>query len=112
MRGSILYLSALFLLGASTLSCGSAPKVEDAGAHSPNDRFTVMGTMKFINVEGGCWYLETESGERYELGGEDLQQLYVENLTVEVQVRLLTGVASICQVGTPVEVLTFHKIQK
>jgi len=112
MRASILHLSAFFLLGASTLSCGSAPKVEDTGTHSPNDRFTVRGTMKFIDVEGGCWYLETESGERYELGGEDLQQLYVENLSVEVEVKRLSGVASICQVGTPVEVLTFHKIQK
>jgi hypothetical protein len=70
----------------------------------------VRGTIKFINVEGGCWYLETKAGKRFELAGEDLQQILINDLEVELLIKPMRGVASICQVGDLVEVLSIIRV--
>ena len=72
--------------------------------------FLISGRMRYLNVEGGCWYLEAADGKRYEPAGEDLHQLYVEDLYVKLTVRTMKGVASICQVGEPVEVISFTNL--
>jgi len=93
---------ALLSLSCCNLQSRSIPSGNDA---------TIRGVMKFISVEGGCWYLETKDGKRYELVGEDLQHILVSDLNLEVRVRPLSGVSSICQVGEIVEVLSIHRIE-
>ena len=110
---SIPHFATLLLFGFSSLSCGSTPRGQETKTSSQSgSSFVIKGTMKFTNVEGGCWYLETEAGERFELAGEDLQRLRVEGLMIEVEGKPLVGVSSTCQVGVPVEVQTILKTQK
>jgi hypothetical protein len=68
--------------------------------------------MRFLNIEGGCWFLETPDGRHFEPGGEDLHRILVEGLVVGLEVRTIPGVRSTCQTGTPVEVLRIMNIEQ
>ena len=39
--------------------------------------FTLKGTMKHTDIEGGCWYLETARGKKYALIGSE-EHLHLE----------------------------------
>jgi len=105
-----LRILTILLLAFMPLSCRTSSNGESGSVAKSTDRFTIKGVMKFINIETGCWYLETPSGEHFELAGEDLHQLLVQDREVEVEVKPLPGVSSICQVGTPVEVLAIVRV--
>jgi len=68
--------------------------------------FTLQGTMLHTELEGGCWYLETKRGQKYELVGseENLQKVRVEGRYVTLSVRQAKMMASICMLGTIVEI--------
>jgi hypothetical protein len=68
--------------------------------------------MAFAAIETGCWYLATDDGKKYELAGEDLSILEIDGLVVEVEVRPLEGVSSLCQIGTVVEVLNIIRMER
>jgi hypothetical protein len=87
---------------ASTSETGNQPEKQAS-------TFTISGTVRFLNVEGGCWYIETPDGTRYEPSGEDLQRILVDGLSVELEVRWMKNVFSVCQTGKPVEVLSILK---
>jgi hypothetical protein len=61
-----------------------------------------------VNVEGGCWVLETIRGRRYEAAG--LPAGFREDgLEVTVEMRRRSDLASVCQLGTIVEILSIHE---
>jgi hypothetical protein len=68
--------------------------------------------MRHLDIEGGCWYVETEDGKRYEPAGEDLHQLLIDGLWVELRVKSMVGVSSVCQVGELVEVISILDLKK
>jgi hypothetical protein len=97
-RRTILTVPLLALFGCGSSSETSLPT-------SRPGSFTIIGTVRFLNVEAGCWYIQTSDGARFEPAGEDLHQILVEGLVVELEARTLENVRSICQAGRPVEVL-------
>ena len=99
----MLLVSLLLLLFFSACS-GKAVKDE-----VPAGSFVISGTMRFINIETGCWVLESTDGKKYAPAGEDLDPLWKDNLLVDLRVRPLPGVSTTCQVGEPVLVLTILK---
>ena len=68
---------------------------------------TLSGTMHVSPLEGGCWYLQGDSGKRFELtGNEDIiNGLHVEGEHVSLRVVPAKGTASICMMGEIVRVL-------
>jgi hypothetical protein len=62
---------------------------------------TVKGKVKFIDVESGCYQLLTTDNIRYELQGEFPKQ---DGLIVKVSGTLITDLATLCQVGRPLQV--------
>lgn len=72
--------------------------------------FTLVGTMMHTDLEGGCWYLETKRGQKYELVGseENLRKVRVEGRYVTLTVRQAKMMASVCMLGTIVEILEVH----
>jgi hypothetical protein len=78
-----------------------------AGSAFGQKEFTLTGTMLHTDLEGGCWYLETKRGQKYELVGneEDLRKVRVEGRLVTLTVRQKKMAASICMMGTIVEIL-------
>jgi hypothetical protein len=72
--------------------------------------FTLQGTMVHTELEGGCWYLQTKRGQKYELVGseENLHKVRVEGRFVTLSVRQAKMMASVCMIGTIVEILEVH----
>lgn len=74
------------------------------------NEFTLVGTMHHTDIEGGCWYLETKRGQKYELVGseEDLKKVRVDGRYVTLSVRQAKMMASVCMIGTMVEITFVH----
>lgn len=65
------------------------------------------GTIRQIEVEGGCWVIDDAEGNRYELL-ELAQELRSDDLRVSAVLRPRPDMASICQVGQLVEVVSIE----
>lgn len=57
----------------------------------------VQGIVKFINVEGGCWLLDTRYGRLYPTNLES--EFRVDGLKIIVSVRRRVDIATFCPVG-------------
>ncbi|OYD09884.1 hypothetical protein [Paludifilum halophilum] len=67
----------------------------------PSGDFILKGTMRYLDIQGGCWVLVDESGERFELVGdaEQLARVQVDGLKVRVVVRRASDRVSRCMIG-------------
>lgn len=63
--------------------------------------FKVVGILRYLPVEGGCYQIETDSGQTFEPLGNFPKQ---DGVRVEVHGQLVKDVATICQVGQPLQV--------
>ncbi len=62
---------------------------------------TTSGIVRFVDVEGGCWYIELENGDHIEpVSGVD-DSFLVDSLKVTVGYTTDIEIATICMVGTP-----------
>ncbi len=66
---------------------------------------TIVGTTRYLDVEGGCWQFRSDAGGSYELIGELARQLRVEGRRAEITIRPRSDMVSICQSGTIAEVV-------
>jgi hypothetical protein len=81
----------------------SAP-VTSAPVTSAPGEVTLTGTVVFSGVEGGCWGLKV-GAETYELLGGD-RAILSDGADVVVRGVIRRDLATICQIGTPLEVLS------
>jgi len=67
----------------------------------------LSGTMHLSPIEGGCWYLQNDTGKRFELIGDVriINGLHVEGEHVTLRAAPAKGMASICMMGEIVRVL-------
>lgn len=72
--------------------------------------FFIRGTMRFVDVEGGCWQLISADDRFYELMGANAESLYIDGIHVELEVRRTVGQSSICQVGDLVEIVRIIRV--
>jgi hypothetical protein len=76
---------------------------------------TLSGTMHRSNLEGGCWYLQSDSGgKRYELTGDSavMMRLRFDEQHVVVRGAPAKGAASICMMGEIVRVSAIVQIAR
>lgn len=99
--------------GRSPQPTPSRPPLRSVGPLLPTESARLTGTLGFDSIEGGCAYLETAEGKRYQViypsgwriegatgrligpGGTDLRPGSV----VSVRGSIVTDMASTCQVG-------------
>lgn len=62
---------------------------------------TVVGVLRYLPIEGGCYQIETAAGQKFEPLGDFPKQ---DGATLRVRGQLLTDVVTICQVGQPLQV--------
>jgi hypothetical protein len=101
-------LSVALVFATAAFSCSTGPQGpgQDPPIDDP-DAFWVNATVEFTPVEGGCWRLTTD-GTNYE--PVSLDQEFQENgLLVRAALKLRPDLASICQVGQIVEVLSIRR---
>ncbi|SFS58936.1 hypothetical protein [Marininema halotolerans] len=72
-----------------------------------NPQWILSGTMRHLNIEGGCWIMEAQNGERYQLSGDPaiLKRLYMEGLHVTILVESAYNRYGKCMVGRWVKVI-------
>jgi hypothetical protein len=69
--------------------------------------YLVTGRMEYVaGLEGGCWYLGAEDGQKYQLIGsqDQMEQVHVIGRNLKLQVED-ANVASTCMVGKPVRIV-------
>jgi hypothetical protein len=101
-------LSVALVLATSAFSCST--NAQDPGQDPPvddPDAFWVNATVEFTPVEGGCWRLTTDE-TNYEPVSLD-QEFQEDGLPVRAALKARPDLASICQVGQIVEVLSIRK---
>lgn len=91
-------LQAVCLFGL--VACSPAPSVVPAAAE-------IAGTMRFVEVEGGCWGIEIERERVQPTRVPD--EFKQDGLAVWVQFEVLSDVATTCQIGKPVDVKSIRK---
>jgi hypothetical protein len=88
-------LTAVVLAG-----CGSGPGASNGARGEP-------ATVRFVNVETGCWVLETQTGRVQPV--ELAEEFRVDGLEVTVVLHDAPAMMNVCQVG-PLK--TVEKISK
>jgi hypothetical protein len=68
----------------------------------------LTGTIRKLAVEGTCYQLATDNGQKYELMGKFPK---TDGTRVQVRGTIATDVATICQVGQPLQVQTVRVIK-
>lgn len=98
----VLHATGAAILAVSTAVIGPAAVASAAGSVASASSVTVFGTVQ-SGVEGGCLILATTYGVQYTLLGGDRTVLRP-GVTALVTGDLLTGTATACMQGYPLQV--------
>ncbi len=90
---------ALGLVLLSSDGCSSIPT-------SP-DEITTRATVRFVDVEGGCWRLDAANRTRYDPVGLP-PAFRTDGRQVVVTLRFTGDLGSFCQVGVLAKVVAIH----
>jgi hypothetical protein len=72
------------------------------------EQTTIIGTIKATGVEGGCYQLQADDGQRYELMGKFPKR---DGFRVKVKGTIAQDVMTICQVGQPLRVKSWRPVK-
>gem|GEM_PF-2142042 len=67
----------------------------------------VVGTLQYVDVEGGCWRFATDNGDDYQLIGLP-DNLFVDNARLMVRADYADDMAGICQIGQFIDVIEYE----
>ncbi|MGH7519013.1 MAG: hypothetical protein ACREOC_16370 [Gemmatimonadales bacterium] len=99
-------LAAILLLPASDFSCSTG-----GDAFGP-DGIRVTGIVLFLEVEGGCWQLRADNGERYELRPDQAPaSILVDGARVSAVLKTRKDLVSVCQMGQIADVQRVDSVQ-
>jgi hypothetical protein len=105
------YLTVISLILAMGVLMPSAPTLANTTT-SPTQvkpqTISLTGTIRKLAVEGTCYQLATDNGQKYELMGKFPK---IDGTRVQVRGTVATDVATICQVGQPFQVKTVRVIK-
>ncbi len=91
--------AVLGLLLTTSLGCAGQPMAPDG--------LTISATVRFVDVEGGCWRLDATDGTRYE--PVNLPPAFrTDGRSVTVTLRFPQQLGSFCMVGRLAEVVTIR----
>jgi len=96
MKSRIVCLVAV-LLAPSALGCRTKELAPSGPPLASNQVLATNATIRFVNLEGGCWALETSAG-RYEPIGLP-QEFREDGLAVYVVAHGAPQAVSICQMA-------------
>jgi hypothetical protein len=103
---SAIALAVLLSACSQTQKASQLPK-----GNKKTGSFVVAGTMRYVDVSGGCWQLEADDGRRYEVIGQNIGEIKRDGAKVELEVIPGGNLASICQVGEIIEVVRIVNIK-
>lgn len=71
---------------------------------------TITGTVHYASLEGGCWYIASDTGQNYQVLNGFPDGLRVEGLRVQIVGTIRTDVFTACMIGSVVEVTSYFII--
>ncbi len=102
-------LAALSLVLVTLLSSCASPQ-DVPGA------MRIQGTIRYVNLESGCWVVEVGDNVRtkkfYELTGEKLPEVSINDAVITVWIVLKPDIATICQVGQVAEIIDVVDVEE
>jgi len=96
-----------FRLGTGRLACSQDLWQYVLGPSDPQ-HFTLDATVRFVDIEGGCWALVANDATRYEPVGLP-NEFKVDGLRVQATLRQRPDMASICMIAPLAEVLSISR---
>ena len=97
------YIALSLAMAGGMLGCASQ---QEALPPADDAVFVIEGDVRFIDVEGGCWGLQTDSATYEPVAGFPVG-FRQDRLAVRATVRGVEG-ASICMIGPLVEIVTIE----
>lgn len=76
-----------------------------------SDELPDTGVLRFVEIEGGCWELQTE-GEDFEVLNleEDFPEFAEDGLRVRFEGEIRDDLATICQLGPDLELTELERL--
>lgn len=99
---------ALLTLWIAACAGAGSPPADNGQPLAEGETMTIEGTIRRIDVEGGCWVIEPSRGRRYE-PIELPAEFRSDGLRVRATLRDAPEMASICQVGPLVRIERIEK---
>jgi hypothetical protein len=90
--------AATLLAGLAACSSPGPLPTDQTPPLAAGQVLTTNAIVRFVDLEGGCWVIETAPGRRYEPVNLDLA-FRTDGLHVRVVLRDAPGMASICQMA-------------
>jgi hypothetical protein len=106
-----IWISVLGIIWSMGLLVPLLPALADTATSSTKVKSATVnltGTIKIIAVEGTCYQLAGDDGKKYELMGKFPK---IDGTKVRVSGVVKTDMATICQVGQPLQVKTVRVIK-
>lgn len=70
--------------------------------------FDEVGTVRFVEIEGGCWVIETETETLLPINLA--QGVRTDGLVVTFEANRMPDVVTTCQIGIPVEIVRIRQL--
>lgn len=104
------HFSTVFLALAALLFL--APCSGDRSSVGPGGEVAGTGVLQFRGIEGGCWELEAD-GREFEVLNleEDFPSFAEDGLRVRFEGRVRGDVATVCQLGTNLELTDVERAE-
>ncbi|MDR6224723.1 hypothetical protein [Desmospora profundinema] len=87
--------------------------MEKVGPAAEGEPFLLSGTMRYLDIQGGCWILVTKERKRFQLDGtpEQLRLLRRDGARVTVLAEKAPDRYGYCMVGTWVRVIRIIRME-
>ncbi|PTM58450.1 hypothetical protein [Desmospora activa] len=95
------------LVGMEWNWIASSTLAEVIASQTGEEPFVLSGTMRLLDIQGGCWVLETAEGKRFQLDGtpEQLHTLRRDGARVTIYAVKAPDRYGTCMIGTWVKVI-------
>jgi hypothetical protein len=104
----VLHATVLPLL---LLATGTTTRCQ-LSTESGTGELRIMGTVHFLEVDGGCWQLQAEGGRRYELQPDQAPKSVLrDGARVSLVGQPAEGSDTGCQVGMPIDVRRVMRVE-
>ena len=101
-------LGAIWATGLFIPLLPALANTETAAPKAKSATVNLTGTIRKLAVEGTCYQLDSDNGQKYELMGKFPK---IDGTKVRVSGIVKTDMVTLCQVGQPLQVKTVRTIK-
>jgi hypothetical protein len=101
----------ILTVGLLTAGVGVWTATQWQGKTVNGDTWILQGTLRFLDLEGGCWMLENDTGKRFQLVGLP-PSLLQNGVRLRLEVKKAERMMGKCQTGEFVRVLRVLQVQR